>query len=74
MGGLKVPVCAWTIIFGALALSAVGIHSRLIGFAGFKSKDPIIEAAPVPHRFGAMYAFCARHRGRIDRILAKAPI
>jgi NADH-quinone oxidoreductase subunit L len=45
---------------GALALSAVGIPFTPIGFAGFVSKDPIIEAAFVSHRFGAMYAFwCA---------------
>jgi NADH-quinone oxidoreductase subunit L len=45
---------------GALALSAVGIPFTSIGFAGFVSKDPIIEAAFVSHRFGAMYAFwCA---------------
>jgi NADH-quinone oxidoreductase subunit L len=62
MGGLRkeLPVTFWTMMAGALALSAVGIPFTPIGFAGFVSKDPIIEAAFVSHRFGAMYAFwCA---------------
>jgi len=42
---------------GALALSAVGIPFTSIGFAGFVSKDPIIEAAFASHRYGATYAF-----------------
>jgi NADH-quinone oxidoreductase subunit L len=60
MGGLRkeLPVTFWTMMAGALALSAVGIPFTSIGFAGFVSKDPIIEAAFVSHRFGAMYAFC----------------
>jgi NADH-quinone oxidoreductase subunit L len=62
MGGLRreIPVTFWTMMAGALALSAVGIPFTPIGFAGFVSKDPIIEAAFVSHRFGATYAFwCA---------------
>jgi len=62
MGGLRkeLPVTFWTMMAGALALSAVGIPFTPIGFAGFVSKDPIIEAAFVSHRFGAMHAFwCA---------------
>ena len=62
MGGLRkeLPVTFWTMMAGALALSAVGIPFTPIGFAGFVSKDPIIEAAFVSHRFGATYAFlCA---------------
>ena len=62
MGGLRkeLPVTFWTMMAGALALSGVGIPFTSIGFAGFVSKDPIIEAAFVSHRFGAMYAFwCA---------------
>jgi NADH-quinone oxidoreductase subunit L len=62
MGGLRkeLPVTFWTMMAGALALSAVGIPFTSIGFAGFVSKDPIIEAAFASHRFGAMYAFwCA---------------
>src|ERR1700723_2709752 len=62
MGGLRkeLPVTFWTMMAGALALSAVGIPFTSIGFAGFVSKDPIIEAAFVSHRLRAMYAFwCA---------------
>jgi NADH-quinone oxidoreductase subunit L len=62
MGGLRreLPVTFWTMMCGALALSGVGIPFTPIGFAGFDSKDPIIEAAFVSQRFGATYAFwCA---------------
>jgi NADH-quinone oxidoreductase subunit L len=62
MGGLRkeMPVTFWMMMAGALALSGVGIPFTPIGFAGFVSKDPIIEAAFVSHRFGATYAFlCA---------------
>ena len=62
MGGLRkeLPFTFWTMMAGALALSAVGIPLTSIGFSGFVSKDPIIEAAFVSHRYGAMYAFwCA---------------
>jgi NADH-quinone oxidoreductase subunit L len=59
MGGLRreLPVTFWTMMAGALALSAVGIPFTPIGFAGFVSKDPIIEAAFVSDRLGATYAF-----------------
>jgi NADH-quinone oxidoreductase subunit L len=62
MGGLRkeMPVTFWMMMAGSLALSGVGIPFTPIGFAGFVSKDPIIEAAFVSHRFGATYAFwCA---------------
>jgi NADH-quinone oxidoreductase subunit L len=59
MGGLRneMPVTFWMMMIGALSLSAVGIPFTTIGFAGYVSKDPIIEAAFVSHRFGATYAF-----------------
>jgi len=59
MGGLRreLPVTFWTMMAGALALSAVGIPFTSIGFAGFVSKDPIIEAAFASDRFGTTYAF-----------------
>jgi NADH-quinone oxidoreductase subunit L len=46
MGGLrtKIPYTYWAMIIGTLALTGVGIP-HLIGFAGFHSKDAIIEAA-----------------------------
>ena len=59
MGGLrtKMPFTFWTMMIGSLALTGVGIPFTSIGFAGFVSKDPIIEAAFASHRFGATYAF-----------------
>jgi NADH-quinone oxidoreductase subunit L len=60
MGGLRkeLPVTFWTMMIGSLALTGVGIPFSPIGFAGFVSKDPIIEAAFASQRFGATYAFC----------------
>ena len=59
MGGLRteMPFTFWTMMIGSLALTGVGIPFTSIGFAGFVSKDPIIEAAFASHRFGATYAF-----------------
>jgi NADH-quinone oxidoreductase subunit L len=47
MGGLrkKIPVTYWMMIIGTLALTGVGIPGTSLGFAGFFSKDSIIEAA-----------------------------
>jgi NADH-quinone oxidoreductase subunit L len=60
MGGLRteIPVTFWMMVIGSLALTGVGIPFTPIGFAGFVSKDPIIEAAFASHRVGAFYAFC----------------
>ena len=46
MGGLrsKIPLTFWAMTIGTLALTGVGIP-HVIGFAGFHSKDAIIEAA-----------------------------
>ena len=59
MGGLRaeLPVTFWMMVIGSLSLTGVGIPFTSIGFAGFDSKDPIIEAAFASHRFGATYAF-----------------
>ena len=59
MGGLRteIPFTFWMMAIGSLALTGVGIPFTSIGFAGFVSKDPIIEAAFASHRFGATYAF-----------------
>jgi NADH-quinone oxidoreductase subunit L len=53
MGGLAkyMPITAWTSWIGALAL--IGTP----GFAGFYSKDTIIEAVGASHRWGATYAY-----------------
>jgi NADH-quinone oxidoreductase subunit L len=47
MGGLakKIPRTYWMMIIGTLALTGVGIPGLPIGFAGFFSKDAIIETA-----------------------------
>jgi NADH-quinone oxidoreductase subunit L len=47
MGGLrkKIPVTYWMMMIGTLALTGVGIPSTSFGFAGFFSKDAIIESA-----------------------------
>ncbi|TMV91032.1 NADH-quinone oxidoreductase subunit L [Thioclava sp. BHET1] len=45
-GGLrkKLPITFWAMIFGTLAITGVGIPLTHIGFAGFLSKDAIIES------------------------------
>jgi NADH-quinone oxidoreductase subunit L len=59
MGGIakKIPITYWMMIIGTLALTGVGIPGTMFGFAGFFSKDAIIEAA---YAFGGthgMFAF-----------------
>ena len=76
MGGLRkeIPFTFWMMIIGTLALTGVGIPFTPIGFAGFVSKDAIIEAAFASHRYGAVYAFCCvGHRRRLYRLLFLAP-
>ncbi len=57
MGGLraKIPITWAMMLVGTLALTGVGIP-HLIGFAGFHSKDAIIEAAYAGHTW-QNYAF-----------------
>jgi NADH-quinone oxidoreductase subunit L len=59
MGGLRkeIPFTYWMMLVGTLALTGVGIPFTSIGFAGFVSKDAIIEASFVSQRPGAAYAF-----------------
>ena len=59
MGGLRkeIPFTFWMMVIGTLALTGVGVPFTGIGFAGFVSKDAIIEAAYVSNRPGAVYAF-----------------
>ncbi|NOU06099.1 MAG: NADH-quinone oxidoreductase subunit L, partial [Hyphomicrobiaceae bacterium] len=57
MGGLakKIPITYWMMLIGTLALTGVGIP-HVFGFAGFHSKDAIIEAAYAAHT-PSNYAF-----------------
>ncbi len=62
MGGIrsKIPFTYWMMMVGTLALTGVGIPFAGIGFAGFYSKDAIIEgayAAYAAHGGVAIYAF-----------------
>jgi len=56
-GGLrkKIPYTFWAMMIGTLAITGVGIPlTGWIGFAGFASKDAVIESA---FAGGSMYAF-----------------
>ncbi|WP_045389763.1 NADH-quinone oxidoreductase subunit L [Falsirhodobacter sp. alg1] len=46
-GGLrrKMPMTFWAMVIGTLAITGVGIPFTSIGFAGFVSKDAIVESA-----------------------------
>ena len=52
-GGLrkKIPLTFWAMMIGTLAITGVGIPLTTIGFAGFLSKDAIIESAWVGNSF-----------------------
>jgi NADH-quinone oxidoreductase subunit L len=54
-GGLRtrIPLTFWAMMIGTLAITGVGIPLTHIGFAGFLSKDAVIESAYV----GSNYAF-----------------
>jgi NADH-quinone oxidoreductase subunit L len=55
-GGLrkKIPLTFWAMMIGTLAITGVGIPLTHIGFAGFLSKDAVIESA---YASGSGYAF-----------------
>ena len=55
-GGLrkKIPMTYWAMMLGTFAITGVGIPLTHIGFAGFLSKDAIIESA---YASGVGYAF-----------------
>ena len=59
MGGLraKIPVTYWMMMAGTLAITGVGIPLTYFGFAGFLSKDIIIESVFAGHNAAAGYAF-----------------
>jgi NADH-quinone oxidoreductase subunit L len=56
-GGLrkKIPYTFWAMLIGTLAITGVGVPLTHIGFAGFLSKDAVIESAFV----GSGFAFWA---------------
>ncbi|MBP7000641.1 NADH-quinone oxidoreductase subunit L [Amaricoccus sp.] len=58
-GGLKdkIPVTFWMMMIGTLAITGVGIPLTSIGFAGFLSKDAIVESAWAGGTGPAGYAF-----------------
>ncbi|WP_108501130.1 NADH-quinone oxidoreductase subunit L [Paracoccus indicus] len=55
-GGLrkKIPLTFWAMMIGTMAITGVGIPLTHIGFAGFLSKDAVIESA---YASGSGYAF-----------------
>ena len=59
MGGLKdeIPFTFWMMTIGTLALTGVGLPFTPVGFAGYVSKDAIIEAAYLSDRPGAVFGF-----------------
>jgi NADH-quinone oxidoreductase subunit L len=59
MGGLRthIPRTFWMMMIGTLAITGVGIPGTSIGFAGFFSKDYIIESAFAAHSSVAGFAF-----------------
>ena len=58
-GGLRtrIPLTFWAMMIGTLAITGVGIPLTHIGFAGFLSKDAIIESAFAGQNAVARYAF-----------------
>ncbi len=61
MGGIrhKVPFTYAAMIIGTIAITGLGIPGTKIGFAGFFSKDAIIEAAYAGGSNAAAFAFLA---------------
>ena len=59
MGGLRthIPKTFWMMMIGTLAITGLGIPGTLIGFAGFFSKDAIIESAWAAHSPVGGFAF-----------------
>jgi len=58
-GGLrsKFPITFWIMLIGTLAITGVGIPLTHIGFAGFLSKDAVIESAWAGTDGGAAFWF-----------------
>ncbi len=58
-GGLrkKIPYTFWAMVIGTLAITGVGIPLTSLGFAGFLSKDAIIESTFAAGTGAGQYAF-----------------
>jgi NADH-quinone oxidoreductase subunit L len=58
-GGLRkhIPLTFWAMMMGTLAITGVGIYDLHAGFAGFWSKDAIIEVAYARGTQTAQFAF-----------------
>ncbi len=58
-GGLrkKIPYTFWAMMIGTLAITGVGIPLTFVGFAGFFSKDAIIESTFAAGSAAGQYAF-----------------
>jgi NADH-quinone oxidoreductase subunit L len=55
----RIPMTFWAMLIGTLAITGVGIPLTHIGFAGFLSKDIIIESTFAGHNAAAQFAFGA---------------
>ncbi|MCM8557020.1 NADH-quinone oxidoreductase subunit L [Sphingomicrobium sediminis] len=53
----KIPITFWAMMLGTLAITGVGIPGSYFGFAGFFSKDAIIESAYAVGTEAGMFAF-----------------
>ena len=53
----KIPLTFWAMMIGTLAITGVGIPLTYFGFAGFFSKDAIIESAFAAPTGAGSYAF-----------------
>ncbi|MEY4473039.1 MAG: NADH-quinone oxidoreductase subunit, partial [Pseudomonadota bacterium] len=58
-GGLRkhIPLTFWAMMAGTLAITGVGIYWLHAGFAGFHSKDAILEAAFASGKEAGQFAF-----------------
>ncbi|NOR61962.1 MAG: NADH-quinone oxidoreductase subunit L [Rhodobacteraceae bacterium] len=53
----KIPYTFWAMMIGTLAITGVGIPLTFVGFAGFFSKDAIIESTFAAGSAAGQYAF-----------------
>ena len=67
-----IPITFWAMMAGTLAITGVGIVD-VVGFAGFYSKDAILEAAYASGGANGQLAFLCRHFRRVaDQLLQLA--